>query len=554
MANSTSVYAPTNSLFDRHSGQIEEIINKNVDTILPTLDPCWRDTIVSSQGVGPASSIGRDMKILKLYRGGLTGVIEQGAQYGNSGADFTLYGGQTTAIGAKQYLQSNTNVWPSALEGPAINSYRLGIGMRSMLTNLAVTMGEMQAEATPAFIGDVIAPKLKGFAQNLSHTLCNYWYTSQNTGYRLCTIGTTPAVVGSPAGAGPWTCTFQPDNYAIDRFYVGQRLDILNGTVTSTIVQNRMRANGTGTNGATARLQVFVSAVDELKGYVTLASNTYNFTTTATVGVSGGDNTASKAPAVGDWIVYANSGSLSNSTGAQTFTGIAGINSWLKFGDSSGTTNSGDNCLLGAERDDSNAINVNVHPEFKSFNVTGVGALTEHKLRQYVRRFHAAKNKYGQTMDCLVASDGVWLAYEAQKIGQYTLERTGKLSNVNNEGSDEGFKFTFEGRTYNGYSSTYIEDGVVYGLKKGGNNWKRYVPPDPKGVQKSSDVDSFIPFNFVVPALTGTSSSKWPILSTSGQLTEAMQMPGMLRMQLVPDQAAGMKLEGCTTDRVWSTT
>lgn len=554
MANSTSVYAPTNSLFDRHSGQIEEIINKNVDTILPTLDPCWRDTIVSSQGVGPASSIGRDMKILKLYRGGLTGVIEQGAQYGNSGSDFTLYGGQTTAIGAKQYLQSNTNVWPSALEGPAINSYRLGIGMRSMLTNLAVTMGEMQAEATPAFIGDVIAPKLKGFAQNLSHTLCNYWYTSQNTGYRLCTIGTTPAVVGTAAGAGPWTCTFQPDNYAIDRFYVGQRLDILNGTVTSSVVQNRMRANGTGTNGATLRLQVFVSAVDELKGYVTLASNTYNFTTTATVGVSGGDNTASKAPAVGDWIVYANSGSLANSTGAQTFTGIAGINSWLKFGDSSGTANSNDNCLLGAERDDSNAINVNVHPEFKSFNVTGVGALTEHKLRQYVRRFHAAKNKYGQTMDCLVASDGVWLAYEAQKIGQYTLERNGKLSNVNNEGSDEGFKFTFEGRTYNGYSSTYIEDGVVYGLKKGGNNWKRYVPPDPKGVQKSSDVDSFIPFNFVVPALTGTSSSKWPILSATGQLTEAMQMPGMLRMQLVPDQAAGMKLEGCTTDRVWSTT
>jgi len=550
--NPTGVYAPTNSLFDRHYGQIEEIINKNVDTILPTLDPCWRDTIVSSQGVGPASSIGRDMKILKLYRGGLTGVIEQGAQYGNSGGDFTLYGGQTTAIGAKQYLQSNTNIWPSALEGPAINSYRLGIGMRSMLTNLAVTMGEMQAEATPAFIGDVIAPKLKGFAQNLSHTLCNYWYTSQNTGYRLCTIGTTPTVVGTAAGAGPWTCTFQPDNYAIDRFYVGQRLDILNGTVTSTIVQNRMRANGTGTNGATARLQVFVSAVDELKGYVTLASNTYNFTTTATVGVSGGDNTASKAPAVGDWIVYANSGSLSNSTGAQTFTGIAGINSWLKFGDSSGTTNSSDNCLLGGERDDSNAINVNTHPEFKSFNVTSVGALTEHKLRQYVRRFHAAKNKYGQTMDCLVASDGVWLAYEAQKIGQYTLERTGKLSNVNHEGSDEGFKFTFEGRTYNGYSSTYIEDGVVYGLKKGGNNWKRYVPPEPKGLQKSSDVDSFIPFNFVVPALTGTSSSKWPILSTSGQLTEAMQMPGMLRMQLVPDQAAGMKLEGCTTDRVWA--
>jgi len=542
-----SQFAPTDSLFSRHSQQLEELINKNVDTLLPTLDPAWRDTVVTSQGVGPASAIGRDMKILKLYRGGLTGVIEQGAQYGKG--DFALYGDDTTAIGAKLYLQSATKTWPDALQGPSVNSYRLGIGMRSMLTNLAVTMGEMQAEATPAFIGDVIAPKLKGFAQNLSHTLCNYWYMSQNDGYRLSKISSDGVTVtGTASGAGPWTCTFRPDNYAIDRFYVGQRLDILDGSNTLK------RANGlTGDNGAT-RLQVFVSAVDELRGYVTLASTTYNFTVTATgAGAPGGSVTAAKAAAAGDFIVYANSGSnVAASTGSQSFTGIAGINSWMKFGDGT-TTNNAANLLLGNESDDNNRINVAVHPEFKSFGVSSVGTLTEHKLRQYVRRFHAAKNKYGQTIDCLIASDGVWLSYEAQKIGQYTLERQGKLSNVNSEGSDQGFKFTFEGRTYNGYTSTYIEDGVVYGIKKGGSNWKRYVPPDPKGVQKFSEADSFIPFNFVVPALTGTATTKFPILS-GGLMTEAMQMPGMLRMQLVPDQAAGMKLSDVTTDRVWSST
>lgn len=528
------------SLFDRHSIQIEEVINKNVDTLLPTLDAAWRDTIVSSQGVGPASAIGRDMRIIKLYRGGLTGVIEQGRN--PSYNDFVLYGDETAAVGSKLYTQSATKTWPSALEGPAINTYRLGIGMRAMLTNLAVTMGEMQAEATPAFIGDVIAPKLKGFAQNLSHTLCNYWYMSQNDGYRLCTIA-DPTVTGVAAGAGPWTLTFRPDNYAIDRFYVGQRLDILDSANTKN------RANGSSAGGAT-RLQLFVSAVDELRGYVTLTSTTYNFTTTATVGAPGGNVTANKAAAAGDWIVYAGSGSLAQAaSGAQTFTGIAGINSWLKFG-----SGGNDNVLLGAEAEGAGYnIDVTTHPEFKSFAVNNVGALTEHKLRQYIRRFHAAKNKYGQTIDCLIASDGVWMAYEAQKIGQYTLERTGRLSNLNNEGSDQGFKFTFEGRTYNGYTSTYIEDGVVYGLKKGGNNWKRYVPPDPKGVQKFSEADSFIPFSFVVPALTGTASTKWPILNGSN-LTEAMQMPGMLRMQLVPDQPSGMRLSGVTTDRVWSAT
>jgi hypothetical protein len=92
-------------------------------------------------------------------------------------------------------------------------------------------------------------------------------------------------------------------------------------------------------------------------------------------------------------VVYANS----KTQGTNAYTGIAGINSWLKFG--SGTN---DNFLLGAERDTGNEIDVTVHPEFKSFGVSSVGTLTEHKLRQYIRRFHAAKNKYGQTIDCLI--------------------------------------------------------------------------------------------------------------------------------------------------------
>lgn len=526
-------FAPTNSLFGRHAQQLEELINKNVDTILPTLDPAWRDTVVTSQGVGPASAIGRDMKILKLYRGGLTGVIEQGERYN----DFALYGDATTAISAKLYQQTTTQTWPDALQGPAINSYRLGIGMRSMLTNLAVTMGEMQAEATPAFIGDVIAPKLKGFAQNLSHTLCNYWYTSQNLGYSLGAFNAGTYNITACASGASATTTFIPSNLAIDRFYVGQRVDFIVATagVPSTATADRINSISSGAT----RIKCFVSAVDELKGTVSVTMVNDTGTAFSAYTTSGVDNVA---------VCYANS----KVQAANAFTGIAGINSWLKFGD--GTTNdNAANLLLGSESDDSNRINVAIHPEFKSFGVTGVGTLTEHKLRQYIRRFHAAKNKYGQTIDCLIASDGVWLSYEAQKIGQYTLERQGKLSNVNSEGSDQGFKFTFEGRTYNGYTSTYIEDGTVYGIKKGGSNWKRYVPPDPKGVQKFSEADSFIPFNFVVPALTGMATTKFPILS-GGLMTEAMQMPGMLRMQLVPDQAAGMKLSGVTTDRVWSTT
>jgi hypothetical protein len=537
-------FGVTGTLFDTHANQIEEIINKNVDTILPTLDPAWRDTVVTSQGVGPASAIGRDLKILKVYRGGLTGVIEQ-ARPRN---DFVLYGDATTSLGRgdKLYTQSATEVWPSALEGPVQKPYRLGIGMRAMLTNLAVTLGEMTAEATPAFIGDVIAPKLKGFAQNMAHTLCNYWYVSQSDSYALAYTESYVGLQGDGTNGAPTgedRVTLVVGNGAVDRFYVGQRVDVYTDSSGPAIRINDT-ANAAANQNLTTRKKVFVAAVDELTGKVVLSAATGEFGngTASITCTTGGTSATTKI-----WITYANS-RVNASTTAAGFTGIAGINSWMKFG-----SGGNDNILLGAEADSSNQIDVTSHPEFKSFRQTSVGALTEHKLRQYIRRFHAAKNKYGQTIDCLIAADGVWMAYEAQKIGQYTLERTGRLSSLNNEGSEDGFKFTFEGKTYNGYTSTYIEDGVVYGLKKGGANWKRYVPPAPQGVQSFAEAESFIPFNFVMPALTGMSTTKWPILANNGaSITEAVQMPGMIRMQLVPDQPAGLKLTGCSYDKVYS--
>jgi len=125
------------------------------------------------------------------------------------------------------------------------------------------------------------------------------------------------------------------------------------------------------------------------------------------------------------------------------------------------------------------------------------------------------------------------------------------------EGSQEGFSFTMDGRTYKGYTSNYVEDGTVYGIRKGGSNWKRYVPPTPASVTSFDRLDGFIPFNFIAGALTGTGTNKLPIYDTASgggisRVTEGVQMPGMLRMQLVPDQPAGMKLTTVTTDNTFS--
>ena len=533
--------APTGSLFNTHAHRVEEVINRTVGVFLPTFDRVWEDTIVTSQGVGPVSDFGRDFLILKVYQGGLTGVIEPGGP----GSDFTLYGDPSnTALGSKLFTQGLSRAFPDATQGMNQATYRLGIPMRSMVTNLMLTLGELQAEATDAFIGEVIAPKMEGFARHMSQILCNYWYLSQNSYYALTTLN-------GASGTG-WDKTQDTNttlmvdttysNYAIDRLMVGMRVQIYDTTGTTLRQTTSLGAN-----------TVFVvSKVDEGTGKVYFKAI---------------DGAALNAAAFADTdiVVLANSKGSSATPFAASpyFTGIAGINSWMK--DGAGGTNPA-KYLLGDERvstsvgPDTPAIDVTTHPEFKSlfFNAGG-NPLTEHYLRKVLRRFHAAKHKYGQTIDCLVASDGVWLAYEAQKIGRQWLDRTGRLSSIRREGSDndsinDGITFEFDGRKYEGYTSTYIESNTMYGFKKK-NNWKRYVPPDPKGVKRFERTEAWNPFRFVAGALTGTGSNQIPIFSVSNNrtfVTEGVQMPGMLRMQLVPDQVTGIKITNIAEDRIYA--
>ena len=545
MSVNAPYYATAGSLFDKQSDRIQEVLNKNIEMFLPALDPAWRDTFVTSQGVGPASMIGRDLKILKIYMGSMAGVLDMA----DTSSNFVLYGDKTvTDIGAKLQQQSNTNTWPDATDGVMARPFRLGVGMKAMVSNLYMSLGEMTAEATPAFIGEVIGPKLEGHARLMAHTLCNYWYLAENNSYQL---GSFPFVSGNTSNLYStdfFTTTTVPTFIAaaaitnntvralkitvteksIDRFAVGMRVDVFDDAA------NQIRINDTvataAGQGPTTRISAWVAAVDEVGGTVTIA-------------FGAGINIAVGSTKI-YYVYFANARQTGAASGAITASkgyGFAGINSWLK--------NTGN--LLGGDYDSSNAIDVNVHPEFKSYFKTSVGTLTEHKMRQYLRGYHRAKEKYGQYIDCLIASDGVWLNYESQKIGQYMLDRTNRLSSLQNEGSQEGFKFSFDGRTYTGYTSNYVEDGTVYGIRKGGANWKKYVPPSPKGTQKFDKAEGFIPFEFVGPSL-GYADIKVPIqkvVGNSSLVTEGMQMPGMLRMQLVPDQPSGMKLTGVTTDR-----
>ncbi len=515
--------APTGSFFSRNSRRIEEILNKSIESYLPMLDPVWRDTVVTSQKVGPASQIGRDLKIYKSYMSSFAGVLEEDAPRGNS----SLFGDPTTAVGSRMFTQQLVNTFPNALEGANASIIELAIPMRAMKANMMTTMGELQAEATQAFIGEVIAPKMDGWAKLMSHTICNKWWVNQAESYALAVTGTT-TLAGAGTEADPYTITFTPQNLAVDRFFWGQRVDLYSTGGTTRRNEN-----------AGLRIWMYVTNVDELLGKVTLTVTTGGGTVT---------NPSTWSLGTTDIVTYANSKDVAGGAG---FTSIAGINSWLK----SGAAGNNNLYLLGDDRYTDAQINVNTFPEHKSLTKAVNGPLTEHLLRQYLRRFHAAKNKYGMYIDTIVASDGVWLNYLAQKVGREYIDRTDRVASLKSEGNEEGMTFRFDGKTYTMHTSTYVETQTVYGFRVGGGNWARYVPPDPKGARRFDKAPEFIPFRFVGSILTGTESNQIPIQFTTGnstQLTEGVQMPGILRMQLVPSQPAGMKLTGVTEDRIYS--
>jgi|LauGreDrversion4_2_1035121.scaffolds.fasta_scaffold01028_15 hypothetical protein len=547
-------FATTGSIFDRQSNRIQEVLNKSMRVFLAGLDPVWRDNVVTSQGIGNSGDLGRDLKITKLFMGSLTGVIEAGQGFG----DKDLYGDSTTALGPLMHTQQATQAYPSPLDGPNATAYRLAIPMRSLVTNLMITLGEKQADATPALIDQVVAPKLTAFARNMAHTLCNYWYLSQNESYKLCTVtNATSAQIGT---TGQYRITFEPNNYAVHRFSRGQRVDLLWNSGAASGAVTGMRLNDSedqlvsttltlSESTRTSRLQLVVENVDPLTNKVVLIAP-YD-----PVGTFRNDSTtAGTISAINELnnncdVVYANS-HLVNNAGGTAYTGIAGINSWLKAGTEGGNQNK----LLGTEADSTDFIDVTERPEFKSFKYAVNGVLTEYNLKRYLQRVHSAFEPLGHTIDTLVASEGVWSAYESQKIGQYRIDRTNRVASITNEGQQEGFSFSFEGHTYKGYTSRFVEAGTLYGIKLGGKNWKKYVPPSPAGMSKMSQADAYVPFEFVAGAITGTSTNQLPIyqtVSNQTMVTQASQMPGRIRMQLVPDQVNGMKLTGITEDRVY---
>jgi hypothetical protein len=527
-----------NPLIDRRV-QFQEIINKGIDTFLPMQEPIFYD-ILKGMPTGDMSGFGRDMIIRKLYQGGLSGVIE-GAQARNQ---FGLIGDTETG----GLIDTNNNIrtrgtsqytFPSAVGQSENTTYGLAIPMRGLTGNIRFNMAEVLAEQNPSFVGQIIAPKLAGWARNISRMLAFYLIASQNDNYRLCAIANrgTIAQIGS---SNTWAATMETDNKTVRRLAPGMQVDVYQ---PSPLLRRNDQQLALANQTPLTRLNVVVSQVDYVTGTFRLI----------------GSQAALANVANGDFIVFANTmnANITGTNASLPFMGIAGINSFMKFGGTGFNANRDQ--LLGAEAVNDGGpfggiINVNSYPQFKSLRYTNVGVLTEAKLTAYLDKFNEAHDQWGWELDTFIASRGVWRSYANQQVNSFTRERTGQTQNLNSEGIRPGFTFEHEGKTYRGLTSYWVENNTVYGHKFQGN-FVRYSPAALMSSQIAPGADPTAGFELVAPLLTGTGSDRINVTrgvnGGDNLITDAWEHPAILRTQFVPDrQPVGMRLEGVDEYRI----
>lgn len=571
---------PTGTFFGQESLRIEEKINRTMENLLPSMCPVWRQHFVTSKNVKTPNGLGRDLKTIHTFQTGLAGVIRPGI----NNADLALYGdsdNNANNLGNRLRRQTQARSYPSALDGAVPKTFDLGINMNSMEANLPISLAELQADNMEAVIGQVIAPKIAGFARNMAQFVCNSWFLDEDDNFELAAL---PADVSAEVGASSNIYFSQTDSSgsvwdlmhivlsgyssgkSLDRFVTGQRVEIWNA--------NRTLQATTASNTTV----FFVHSVDELEGRITLvASDGSTLASDATTGtIDDGSSNLFHSTATFDGGSICYEGMDADANASNVLTGSESIGKGSAAGGSAGFANffsvfswlKGSGNLMGGQAD-SKAIDVDEHPEFKSLIIDQQNQdMTENRLLQIMTRFHTAKAKYGQTVDTLYATDGVWTAYrESMLPGREYYDRTGRVASLMNQGADGTFaanvnadasiKIEANGQSISGYTTNMLKSGQIIGIKQGGANWNCYIPPSRKGTSSFSQAEPFLPFQFIANALGGR-DNMFPIFDTdaAGRTvpTEWAQMPGDIRMQLVPNQPAGIRINNVGESRLWAST
>lgn len=530
-------FVPVSAFMSLQKTGIEEVISRTYDHYTFADDPAFRQSFVdatSAETVTRGGGIGREFVVRRLYAFGLAGFVQPGHTLG----DFPAYGDPARAFGNRMLVQDTQTGIPNAFEGAVPRSVRLTVPLFSTLNNIGFTLDEAQANAMDATVMNYMRIKLNGLSKNMAQNAQLAFYLDSAKQYRIYRIGDAAGSTVTISTTDR-TITFQPDNLATTRIQTGTPVDILKGTAPPVRINE----------SSSVRVRAFVASVDPLanKVVIQIEQSTTLLSDADFASIFSASNLGSTS-----YVVFANAW-----TSGAGFRNFSGINAWLKPGDASGSTNTEANTLLGSslaisESGLGGAINVNVHPEFKSYSKDLSGdVLTENGLRLHLDAWNRLARPLGFMIDTMITSTGVMRAMENSKIGRETIERAGRMNSLSDQGAADEIQFTHNGKKYTFAFSEMIDSGTVYGYRRAGN-WTRVTAPQLPGSRRQPEAPSYVPAELLAPIFNNGFASA-PVLNASGQYTGAIQFPSRTMMNYMPiKQIPGMILTGCQDSRLYS--
>ena len=186
------------------------------------------------------------------------------------------------------------------------------------------------------------------------------------------------------------------------------------------------------------------------------------------------------------------------------------------------------------------ALDVDVYSQFKSQVVAVNGPLTDTVMNNYIGGFLDAYP--GQTLDTIITTQGVTMKYIENTTlwnSRQIYDRTGKTVDV--AGGWDEVTYSFNGRKLTWMISPTALKKRLYGLKLGGGNIKRYVPPRVGGVDGRVSAE----LEFLAP-LGGHRGIFKVAHASSGASMEMLEAPFWEYKLIAPVDVKGVKLTGLT--------
>lgn len=461
-------------------------------------DPIFANIIDTSANV-VKSNINDDLRIWYSYCGSLAG----GIQYSTMSNPDMIFGA-TERVNIIDNLPS----YPGLRDSVLPQTGRYSIGLSSLKGNLYIPMGAMSANRLPGAMDDRPAMFMKKNIEYMAHVQACAWYADAN-GQLAQIAATADMTVGAVAADNTVTMTASAGKPVIKSGRVRRLKTGLHVDCYKSDYSAKLNANSFCVVMGSIDYQNLANAI---KLYFDNGDDADTFRLEA-------NTTGNVQLVLRDSLASATTGQSKLPCGYQSWT----INSGTLFGYHGDTT----------------ITNI---PELMSVSATGVGDLSEMVLNQYIALYQEGVDG---DMDSLFTSAGVvlnlldapvtnnWNAYQRQ--GEPQKLRMGW----------DGIDYAYDGRKYTIYQSPFITKGHLAGLKVSGGNLRRHYPPKIPGTGTNAGFDGAVQWigNMFY-------NSIWMPTLDGNRVTEGMQAPYKLDLQMSAEDPRGMLLTGCTDDSI----